>query len=517
MLYQIKIRNKKEITMNIFTDEQKVRKAQIKLCDKTLTSELSNDYTLPDYQPEIRRVLKVSASVIPASKYVSGSHAELGGTIEYRVLYVASDGKLYSAPLAAEYEISAPLEISPRVELGEGIILIANTTAENASARVSAPRRLNIKCRVCSDVRAFGTVLLDELVVGESDRECIQRLQGECRYEYVSASVGESKEVICEFDTPSDDVRVIDSSAELIITEAYVDSLGAKCKGELITELLVCNESTDGAPKYMRKATPFEDTVELDVSGSSCIAKGYVSDMKINVEDGKIVCLANVFAEVTAHSDDTVCYTKDLYSTECFCETAHKEESLFAPLYCNTSNFSQSERIELSEGQTAIGATAIGAYCEVCVGDSAYNDGKCTLAGSCKYTVIAKKDGEYFCFDQSAPFKYEFPIETAHSCAHFSLHPTASSARIDGSTLTLSSELYVSAELSKEFSISTLSEARFGEPLNKKSGDMIVCYPTPDDTLWSISKKYSVPTISLHTITDPEATLDGIDFIIVNP
>ena len=516
MIYHRKIRHTKEITMNTRTDEQRAQNAQIKLCDKVTYCELSNDYTLPDYQPEIRRVLRVSASVLPASKYVSGSRAELGGTVDYHLLYVASDGKLYSAPLASEYELSAPLDIDPRVDLGEGITLLANVTADNETARVSAPRKINIKCRVNADVRAYGTITLDELISGEAETNSIQRLSRECRSDYVSAGVSETRDILAEFDTVSDGMRVIDSNAELLITDAYIDSRGAKCKGELRIELFVCNENTDGEPTCLRKSIPFEDSVELDGELEYCVARGYVSDIKVNVEDGKIICEASVFCEVTAHAGKTVIYTKDIYSTERFCETAQKQQTLFTPLYCAVSNFSQSERMELSEGQTAIGATTVGCYCSALSDDCIFSDGKYIVSGNCKYTVIARKDGEYFCFDQTLPFKYEFASGNEHSCAHVRVHPSSAMARIDGNLLCLDAELYVCAELSKEFSISTLSEARFGEELNKKCGDMIVCYPTPDDTLWSVSKKYRIPSISLDGISDPEAKLDGVDYLIVN-
>jgi hypothetical protein len=136
--------------------------------------------------------------------------------------------------------------------------------------------------------------------------------------------------------------------------------------------------------------------------------------------------------------------------------------------------------------------------------------------GNCRYTVVAKKEGEYFCFDQIVPFKYEFGFGSEHSSASFHVRPASATAKIDENMLSLDSEIYVCAELSKQFSISTLTDARFGEPISKKSGDMIVCYPTPDDTLWSVSKKYSVPTLSLDKITDPEEKLDGIDYLIVS-
>ena len=40
---------------------------QLPLCDKTVTSEVAGDFSLPDYQPEIKRLLRVSATVQPPS------------------------------------------------------------------------------------------------------------------------------------------------------------------------------------------------------------------------------------------------------------------------------------------------------------------------------------------------------------------------------------------------------------------------------------------------------------------
>ena len=72
------------------------RRFQMPLCERTVTTELSNDYTLPDYQPEIRRILKVIPSILPPAKYIGGNNAEFNGTIDYNMLYVGADGGIYS-------------------------------------------------------------------------------------------------------------------------------------------------------------------------------------------------------------------------------------------------------------------------------------------------------------------------------------------------------------------------------------------------------------------------------------
>ena len=61
--------------------------AVMPLCESTVTQEVTGDYTLPDYQPEVRRVLHVGVQILPPAKYVSGNRVELNGNLDYTLLY----------------------------------------------------------------------------------------------------------------------------------------------------------------------------------------------------------------------------------------------------------------------------------------------------------------------------------------------------------------------------------------------------------------------------------------------
>ena len=89
------------------------RRIKMPVCNKFVTTELSNDYILPDYQPEIRKVLGITSEILPPAKYVGAANAEFNGTVDYQVTYVGADGELYSMPLSAEYSFSVPLRQDP--------------------------------------------------------------------------------------------------------------------------------------------------------------------------------------------------------------------------------------------------------------------------------------------------------------------------------------------------------------------------------------------------------------------
>lgn len=66
------------------------------LLDRTTTAEVASDFSLPDYLPEIKRLLRVTATVLPESRYLGASSGEFSGAVEYLVCYSGGDGGLWS-------------------------------------------------------------------------------------------------------------------------------------------------------------------------------------------------------------------------------------------------------------------------------------------------------------------------------------------------------------------------------------------------------------------------------------
>ena len=54
---------------------------RLPICDKELTTEESHDFTLPDYLPEIRKMLRVTVTVDAPESYASASEVEYAGTL----------------------------------------------------------------------------------------------------------------------------------------------------------------------------------------------------------------------------------------------------------------------------------------------------------------------------------------------------------------------------------------------------------------------------------------------------
>ena len=114
----------------------------VALYERNFGSEVSGDFTLPDYYAEIRRILCVTPTVLPPSKYVGDSTAEFNGVVDYVVTYVGGDGEMYSIPLSSDYSFTVPLDKSACDTIPESISSLCTIGVESVNTRVSAPRRL---------------------------------------------------------------------------------------------------------------------------------------------------------------------------------------------------------------------------------------------------------------------------------------------------------------------------------------------------------------------------------------
>lgn len=495
------------------------KRFQMPLCDRTVSTEVSSDYLLPDYQPEIRRVLRVSACPLLPAKYVGGGRAEFNGTVDYQLIYVGSDGEIYSAPFSAEYAFSVPLELSGEVDMGEGVLLLADTRDDNISVRVSAPRRLNVKCRLISRVRAYGMMIADEKASGEVDPMSIQRLDSEAEATVTLMGAGDASELYDEIPLSSENMRVIGAYADMAASEIMPAHGYADCKGEIALRLLVCRDTDSGSAEVLSRSIPFSERIEIDglEEGADCRFRVCVSDMTVSVEEGKISCTLNVIPEVVAYVTVPVRYTKDIYSTENYCESAYREYLLPRISLLPTSNFSQSERIPLSELGIDAGSRVVELSCRPTVERIEREQNKYTIGGQCRYSILLESGGEYNISELTRPMRYEFSGDYGSpEQMSADMRVLSCRARTDGDNLGIDVEISVCAEICAGERITALSEVRFGERAQRPSGDIVICYPSSEDTVWSIAKRYFVPVSGISSPAGAVDSLDGVRYVLIN-
>lgn len=527
---------------------EQYRGVQTKICDRTLTQEINEDFSLPDYQPEIRRLLRVAATVPPAAKYIGSGKAEFSGSVVYNILYSGSDGGLYSCRLSTEYSFDAPLDTDSDCDLSDNVVCFAQSSPDMIVSRVTAPRKLNIKCRLRTGVRAAAMRSVAEQTSGAFNPSAIERLTDSIESSFFCHGVSEplsvGDEMIPEALGSADmngNLRVIDTEGNVFINEAVAVQGAVNCRGELAVRIMYCreNESADAEnsgsciPQIMQRKIPVSISVELDgaMPGDDCRAWGHCPDISVTVEDGRFICSGEIVAEAEVQRNEKIPFTRDMYATDRECECTYTDYQIPVSLRCTNGNFTQSGTVQLSDMGVQSGARLVD-ISGIAVADKVECErGRYIITGKCRYTCLLYDGGEPTAKEFELPLRYELDgdgmcSDTENIETDVDITPVGCRARVDGERLGVDTEMAVAIRICSGRKVRMLSRVAFGEPFAsaaKSKGVFRICYPGADDTLWSIAKKYKVKVCDVSAAnslapSDKESglpSLDGVKYLIV--
>ena len=473
------------------------------VCDKTVTAEAGCEYAMPDYQPEIRRLLRVTSTVCPPATYVGAGKAEFVGSVRYDLLYSAADGGLYSTSVTENYQLSAPLDKDADVDFSDEMVAFCEPRAELLTARVTAPRKLSIRCRLRGNVRAYGRRRLFERLLGEVSEGSVQRLAGESRCAVFARPAVETFRLSAEFAAGDGDVRVICGDAAMVVNETVPSAEGIGCRGDAYLKVAICREGVDDTPVMLTERVPFSVTVPAEgySASTSCRGRAVCTELSTAVtEDGQI--LVDMVGALTVEGQENIAlhYTADLYSTERTDRSVYAEHRFPVAGACLGGNFTQS----VYEPLTSFG---LAPDCEVLdlrgvaeVSGVTIEKGRCAVVGDTRVTLLVREGGEYAAHELTLPFRYECEGEDGVlSYASADVFMVSGRARADGGRLSVECEMAVSARLCGEDGIRALCQAEFGEPVAKLS-EMVVAFPEKGESLWSVAKRYHVSAAELARI-----------------
>ena len=487
------------------------------LCDRFVTTDISNDYTLPDYEAEIRRVLNVSALVTPPAKYISATGAEFNGNVDYNVLYVGSDGELHTVSLNSEYNFNVPID-TDGFDFNEGVVSCTDSAAQNITTRLLGPRKLNIKCRIKSHARAYGTLMIDERVNGSALSDSIEMLEEVCENAKIVRGSSDIIELSEEVLRDNSETRVVGADSSVFISGITPYEGSVNVQGEVYLKLLCVENGAQGIHNNVTQRIPFSVSVDIDdtTQKSLCSAKGYVSDISINSEDGRVVCDLGVFVDVEAQTPVMVKYVKDMYSTENESTCHFRDYSVPLCGYNHNGNFSVNERISRENLSIPDECRIVDVNAVATVDDTEVHSGRVSVTGNVKYNLVLCSNGEYSSSEVILPVKYEFDVndECISSCES-NMSVLFCRARMDIDNISVDAEIGVCSSGVCNTEIVALDEINFGSEIIKRKGEITVCYKGAHDSIWSIAKKYHMPVAHIEKMNAAIGNIEDREYVII--
>lgn len=487
--------------------------------------ESSGDFDLPDYLPEIRKLIRVSSKIIPAGRFVGGERADFGGSVTHTVVYTDPSGALSATTLDSDYEISVQI---PKNE-GESISASADSAIDSVFCRLLGPRKLSIRTKIRNRIR-----MTCELTIPHepdvSEGLVLETLRGQDRaMRRLAAQSGEfSLTDVCHIDAPSPEkVKIIFSNAEIHIESATAIPNGISCRGSLWCRALI----SEGATPYpVTRKIPFEELIPCGgaLEDFRCSAYGICTSLHVTPIasavggcDLAFDATSEIFASVAANVGFSS--VSDAFSTNKNARIVKSHLSAGELCSCAMGNFSISGGCA-REGDLENVSSVIDTDGRIKSSKVTAERGRIIVTGECSVSLIlttppsnADAASGYASLEYDLPFRCELD-------AHAQIPPDAdfdchvdflgAKSRIDSDAFSTDAEISITitAYKAKEISFASAVEEETGAADRARDGSICVYYPNDSDSLWSVAKKYGVSRTSIaKTNALPPSSLESSD------
>ena len=466
----------------------------MEIFDKVLSGDFTTEVSMPDYEAEIRRLLHVSASLTEPEWYSGGGKIGMKGEILYSILYSGPDGELYETKAREGYDLAEAYK-------GDRLpdTVFCEAYPESLISKVSAPRKLSLKCRIRATMKGFRENDIYENLSYIENPASIERLTDEA--EYVRLMPPSSSGFIVEESFPYDsyDARIISSRAEIYPDSVEEGNGEATVNGTAHVTMLIKNG--DEGISTREERIPIREFIPNDRidRSSRCACRLTVNNCDAKIENGEIFVEIDAAAALFPAELATARYTKDLYSTEC-------ESSITKKTFAHTKGdlpFLGSLSEDFKESIPDLeNARIVNIIPYASIKGVTTENGKPYLTGDVALTLIYEKDGELASHSLKWQFKYEIEnrdgikFDAAPTLLYSSVSVTSPKVKLDGDSVLSSCELHFVGRLCSSSSFEALDTATFGDEFPIEDG-ITVCFKDPRASLWETAKANHVKESSI--------------------
>ena len=488
--------------------------------DTVLNSEVSEEFSLPDYVPEIRRLLHVSRGVLPESRYISDvgadSELEIGGTVTYLVIYTDDEGKLCALPLTSAYEAKTALLAHPTE-------MQIDTVVDSVTPRVSAPRRLTVKSRLKSKIWGWEREFPKEKIEGKSaaDELFIERALESAQSVSMSSFGLSDIKVSDKIDTQGyQNLKPLWCDAFVVIKDARVYSGGLSVRGDIRIKC-VCESGEETVT--LTKTVPLAEEISVDSASPGDFARIWARPVSLAISNEESGEGGQLFFDLACEIEGEVLrkneteLLRDCYSTKYETDAEYKPREIYSLAGVSYSPFTVNESVKIKNREIN---KIIHVMCDPVYEKTEFKGGKAITVGKLNVAVIGKTDSEYAVEEHELPFKVATDVGRTEGelIARCSLASSDASARIEGEKLLLSLEVCQSLEIVEKKKHLVLDSAvlQKDREIKRDAGCVRVYFPKEGDTLWEIAKKYHVTVESLKQQNSLSgAELQGVKNLII--
>lgn len=227
------------------------------LSDNTIEESVEAELSLPEYMPEILRIIKSTAQTKVNSCNIVGDRVTVDGVCELRMIYTADDGCIYSFSQTRPF-----VRHCENPEFNDAADVSANISVSFVNCRATSTKRAEIKAGLIIKFNVFAEVKED--IVSLSDCKSVEQ---KCR-SIKAMSLGckrnrsFSMSDTVTLNTPAAFILSVRASA--VCSEIRKINNKIMVKGEAIVDICYVNSNDKAVAEHIKHMLPINQILEFE-------------------------------------------------------------------------------------------------------------------------------------------------------------------------------------------------------------------------------------------------------------
>ncbi len=481
------------------------------------------DLTLPDYCPDILRILKCRVTPKILTKSISGDRLEIEGTAEIKILYIDSIKKSvrcsdHNIPFSSSFNMKQ----SP-----QNAIVSASVKTEYINCRALSPRRLDIHgafsiCAkvICKSEKEFPVGIDDESVQVRGCKANVSVLEGMGQQQFILS------ENVTLGANSSDIESILKSDATVIMGDCKAISNKVMVKGDVNIRVLYLADINTGETKIFDYTLPFSEILDADGVDENCLCVtrielvNHTVNVKSDYSDSNRVVNFEVKLSATTmgYSSKEIVPIDDAYSTDYDLNLVYSQAQL-----CNIEKcYSESciTKATVEAGSESI-LSIIDLWCEQCSTAVITEDGNVLVKGKLNMCILARNN-ENMPFYSERVIDFTYPVSQVLEDTLVEVEGKVQSIsyRINGANsidFRIETKLDITVATNKSVRYLTSADADTEHPRVKDNRSALTLYyASRGESVWNIAKEYAVccnAVMEENELTDDEISGSVMLFI----
>ena len=486
--------------------------------DNSIEECVEADFSLPEYMPEILRIIKSTAQPKVNSCKAVGERVTVDGECELRMVYTAEDGCLYSFAQSRPFTRHCENNV-----FNNATDITCEASVSYVNCRATSTKRAEIKAGVSIKINAFLEESEEILSVDEPsvEKKCIpvRAMSLGCKKTRAfSMSDTAALSVPCAF--------IISSRASAYCTEIKKISNKIMVKGDAVVEICYVNANDKATTENIRHTLPINQILEFEgmeerFAGNVALNVTAVDVMLKNEQDG--VCSAldiglSIDASASMWEEKELLVINDAYAVGSNIELKKQSMVFFTPLDEIRDTYIFRESFQVSgEGVSSI----MGSTCDLANVTVRKENEMLSITGNLSLSVMIKdSSGSISNINKILDVKYERKADYPDNDI-FCL-PKLNVLSLDcagkgGNSIDVRAEINVSAGVFGKSVIDAVADIKESEDQTVRSSNAITVYfPEKCESLWSIARRYNTTVAAIAEENDIEGdTTESLKVIFI--